>query len=156
MAAMLITQFEGRCQITYVGRLSPGDEIMSDIVDDEPKIPHALFSCFAQAGGAIVHQKYQHALSILEEGLKQNYQPAEIDGIELLENVRAVVGVLEYNLRQAYGVDWEKKIGVPKIPDEAVRCSFCGKTYAEVAKLITGAEGNICNECISVCNEVLC
>ena len=128
---------------------------MSNIADDNPKIPRALSSCLAQASGNIVHQKYKEALSTLEEGLKQNYDPAEIDGFDLLENVRAVVGVLEYNLRQAYGVDWEKEIRVPKIPDGAIRCSFCGKTYAEVAKLITGAEGNICNECIAICNEVL-
>ena len=103
------------------------DETMSDNFDDNPKMPSALFSCFAQVSGAIVHQKYQHALSTLEEGLKQNYEAVEIDGLELLENVRAVVGVLEYNLRQAYGVDWEKQIGVPKIPDEAVRCPALSK-----------------------------
>lgn len=74
---------------------------MSDKVGDNPKIPAALFSCFAQVSGAIVHQKYQHALSTLEEGLKQNYEAVEIDGLELLENVRAVAGVLEYNLIQS-------------------------------------------------------
>ena len=33
--------------------------------------------------------------------------------------------------------------------------SFCEKTYAQVAKLITGPGSNICNECITICNEIL-
>ncbi len=31
------------------------------------------------------------------------------------------------------------------------RCSFCSKTEAEVAKLITGTSGFICDECVRVC-----
>jgi hypothetical protein len=36
-----------------------------------------------------------------------------------------------------------------------LRCSFCQKTQAEVQKLIAGPEAYICNECISLCNEIL-
>ena len=34
-------------------------------------------------------------------------------------------------------------------------CSFCGKTQAEVNKLIAGQSGYICDECIELCNEIM-
>ena len=38
---------------------------------------------------------------------------------------------------------------------EMQRCSFCGKFENEVAKLITGPEANICDECIEACEMIL-
>jgi ClpX C4-type zinc finger len=37
----------------------------------------------------------------------------------------------------------------------ATRCSFCGKTSQEVAKLIAGPGVYICNECVGLCTEIL-
>ena len=34
-------------------------------------------------------------------------------------------------------------------------CSFCGKTQDEVKQLIVGPQVTICNECISLCNEII-
>jgi ClpX C4-type zinc finger len=34
-------------------------------------------------------------------------------------------------------------------------CSFCGKSRAEVSKLIAGPAACICNECIGVCNDII-
>jgi ribosomal protein L37AE/L43A len=34
-------------------------------------------------------------------------------------------------------------------------CSFCGKTEANVRKLIAGPSVFICNECIKMCNNIL-
>ena len=34
-------------------------------------------------------------------------------------------------------------------------CSFCGKKQKEVKKLIAGPEVYICNECVSLCNDIL-
>jgi len=34
-------------------------------------------------------------------------------------------------------------------------CSFCGKYQNEVEKLIAGPQVFICNECISLCNDIL-
>ncbi|OGJ85055.1 MAG: ATP-dependent protease ATP-binding subunit ClpX [Candidatus Raymondbacteria bacterium RifOxyA12_full_50_37] len=34
-------------------------------------------------------------------------------------------------------------------------CSFCGKASAEVGKLITGPDVNICDRCITMCNEII-
>ena len=40
--------------------------------------------------------------------------------------------------------------------EEVVRCSFCGKTQAQVRKLIAGPNGAyICDECIDVCAEII-
>ena len=34
-------------------------------------------------------------------------------------------------------------------------CSFCGKTQNEVTRLVAGNTAFICNECISLCSEVI-
>jgi len=42
-----------------------------------------------------------------------------------------------------------------KTPDK-IRCSFCGKSRAQVQKLIAGANNTyICDECVGLCNEIL-
>jgi ATP-dependent protease Clp ATPase subunit len=35
------------------------------------------------------------------------------------------------------------------------RCSFCGKTEEQVARLIAGQHAFICNECVAVVHNVL-
>ena len=35
------------------------------------------------------------------------------------------------------------------------RCSFCGKTQAQVARLIAGPNVFICNECVELCNDIM-
>ncbi len=39
--------------------------------------------------------------------------------------------------------------------DRHLRCSFCGKSKDSVKKFISGPSVYICNECISLCNEIL-
>ena len=39
--------------------------------------------------------------------------------------------------------------------NENLRCSFCGKDKETVKKFISGPNVYICNECISLCNEIL-
>ena len=39
--------------------------------------------------------------------------------------------------------------------DKELRCSFCGKDKETVKKFISGPNVYICNECISLCNEIL-
>ena len=34
-------------------------------------------------------------------------------------------------------------------------CQFCGKDRKEVEKLIVGVDAAICNECISLCGNIL-
>jgi ATP-dependent Clp protease ATP-binding subunit ClpX len=38
---------------------------------------------------------------------------------------------------------------------EDLRCSFCGKSRQEVRKLISGPKVFICDECVSLCNEII-
>lgn len=45
------------------------------------------------------------------------------------------------------------KYKVEELPPE-VTCSFCKKPESEV-RIITGPAVNICNECVSLCNEIL-
>lgn len=39
--------------------------------------------------------------------------------------------------------------------EEDLRCSFCGKSKESVKKFISGPSVYICNECVSLCNEIL-
>ena len=36
-----------------------------------------------------------------------------------------------------------------------IKCSFCGKTQAQVRKLVAGPGVYICDECIELCNEII-
>ena len=40
--------------------------------------------------------------------------------------------------------------------NDLMYCSFCGKSQNEVKKLIAGATAFICDECISLCSDVMC
>ena len=40
-------------------------------------------------------------------------------------------------------------------PSQLTLCSFCGKSHAEVKKLIQGPGVYICDSCIIVCKNVL-
>ncbi|MBI5490897.1 MAG: ATP-dependent Clp protease ATP-binding subunit ClpX, partial [Deltaproteobacteria bacterium] len=38
---------------------------------------------------------------------------------------------------------------------QILQCSFCGKTQREVKKLIAGPTAYICDECVSLCNDII-
>lgn len=40
-------------------------------------------------------------------------------------------------------------------PASKVRCSFCGKEARDVRKLIAGPKVHICDECVSLCREII-
>jgi ATP-dependent Clp protease ATP-binding subunit ClpX len=40
-------------------------------------------------------------------------------------------------------------------PDRHLRCSFCGKSRDEVRKLIAGPTVYICDECVTLCNDII-
>ncbi|MBR2785971.1 MAG: ATP-dependent Clp protease ATP-binding subunit ClpX [Clostridia bacterium] len=42
-----------------------------------------------------------------------------------------------------------------KEQNKTIRCSFCGKTQEVVQRIIAGPGVYICNECISVCNNII-
>ena len=39
--------------------------------------------------------------------------------------------------------------------DANLSCSFCGKSQREVKKLIAGPTVYICDECVSLCNDII-
>ena len=41
------------------------------------------------------------------------------------------------------------------LADKVIRCSFCGKTQAQVARILSGVNGYICNECVDLCSHLL-
>jgi ATP-dependent Clp protease ATP-binding subunit ClpX len=43
----------------------------------------------------------------------------------------------------------------PYAPEKALHCSFCGKSQHDVKKLIAGNSVLICDECITLCNDIL-
>ena len=44
---------------------------------------------------------------------------------------------------------------IRKKPDNALKCSFCGRGQNEVKKLIAGPTVYICDECVGLCNEIM-
>ena len=40
--------------------------------------------------------------------------------------------------------------------DKLLYCSFCGKSQHEVERLIAGSQVFICNECVQLCNNIIC
>lgn len=44
---------------------------------------------------------------------------------------------------------------MPKYDDKQLRCSFCGKPQDQVRRLIAGPNVFICDECISLCQEII-
>ena len=40
-------------------------------------------------------------------------------------------------------------------PRQRLRCSFCGRSEREVAKLLAGPKVHICDACVGVCNKIL-
>jgi ATP-dependent Clp protease ATP-binding subunit ClpX len=46
--------------------------------------------------------------------------------------------------------------GAP-IDRDALRCSFCGKLYADVETMVCGPTPSvaICNECVELCTEIM-
>lgn len=41
------------------------------------------------------------------------------------------------------------------MPDESLRCSFCGKLKDQVGKLTAGPEVFICDECVAACVGII-
>ncbi len=40
--------------------------------------------------------------------------------------------------------------------DKSLRCSFCGKNQHDVRRLIAGPSVFICDECVELCNDIIC
>ena len=38
---------------------------------------------------------------------------------------------------------------------KTLKCSFCGRTHRQVARLLGGPKVHICDECVAACNNIL-
>jgi len=43
----------------------------------------------------------------------------------------------------------------PSRDDQELKCSFCGKSQSQIAKLISGPAVYVCNECINLCVDIM-
>ena len=57
-------------------------------------------------------------------------------------------------LKKEYNEKLSKVVGFDSIISE-LQCSFCGKQVSEVEKLVAGNRVYICNECITISNEII-
>jgi hypothetical protein len=48
-----------------------------------------------------------------------------------------------------------QEAGMLGVVKKTLRCSFCGKTEKEVARLIGGPNAHICGGCVGACNKIL-
>lgn len=48
-----------------------------------------------------------------------------------------------------------KEDSIRKKPGSTLKCSFCGREQNEVRKLIAGPTVYICDECVTLCNEIM-
>ena len=72
---------------------------------------------------------------------------------ENLDEQRLLLQGIEQVVSKALGVVDQEN---PRDQDRpALCCSFCGKTQAEVTKLIAGPSAFICNECVRLCSEII-
>ncbi|VWB12242.1 ATP-dependent protease ATP-binding subunit ClpX [Burkholderia pseudomultivorans] len=57
--------------------------------------------------------------------------------------------------KRAYPPKVEYKERASPEESNTLHCSFCGKTHHEVQQLIAGPNVYVCDECVSLCNEII-
>jgi hypothetical protein len=95
----------------------------------------------------------------LREALGEKSIP--VSNSESLEMVARMLGLRDWNVLSAK-IDADRPQPAPeraaasqKEPASSLFCSFCGKSQYEVAKLIAGPDVFICDQCVSLCDDVL-
>src|SRR2546423_2944487 len=112
------------------------------------------FELITSCINAIGQKRYRDALTSLDEGIsKQLRNPNEVNAAEFLNRIKTLLAYLDSHLSEDFGQQWEMQ--PPEEEKPQIRCSFCGKTEAEVGKIIAGPEVFICNECIVICADAL-
>jgi ATP-dependent Clp protease ATP-binding subunit ClpA len=69
----------------------------------------------------------------------------------VLNHLGVSAGALKRGLDQYVGTGRRRRKRSGALP----ACSFCGKTSAQVRRLIAGPGVYICDECIDLCNEII-
>lgn len=111
---------------------------------------------FVECADLVSEQKYGAALRLfqLAAGKFLDSKSAPRRG-EIARELLQIATALEETLKNAMGDDWDSH--VPKLDEEnkQVSCSFCGKSQAEVRKLVAGPSVHICDECVDLCKNII-
>lgn len=111
---------------------------------------------FVECADLINAQKYGVALKVFQQAVTKflESKSAPKRG-EVALQLLHISTALEETLKKAFGDRWEAQI--PRFADDAKTpsCSFCGKGQAEVLKLIAGSSVHICNECVTLCMDLV-
>jgi hypothetical protein len=110
---------------------------------------------FVECADMVSAQKYGAALTLYQQAVT-NFRDSTTTPkrSEIARQLFQIGAALEETLKSAFGEQWESQ--VPQFAEEhKLSCSFCGKSEAEVRKLIAGHSMHICDECVGACNEIL-
>jgi hypothetical protein len=109
---------------------------------------------FTKCCAEVLRGRYKKAVSVLERGIEKSLAPDEaIDGRELLLRVAALVQCVVSSLERDLGLRWRRSPKAPR-PRE-IRCGFCTKRRNEVATMIAGTGGYICDACVKDCYRIV-
>lgn len=125
---------------------------MEETQSNEDALDHYV----ALSAAALSHQRYKEGLWVLTEGLEKLIEyEARADIRKTLTSFNSLLTIVDFHLQEAYGDDWKDKIERPDMQETEIRCSFCGKDQTEVRQIIAGPTVYICNECITLSNEII-
>jgi hypothetical protein len=109
---------------------------------------------FSKCCAEVLRGRYKKAVSVLEIGIEESLASnQEIDGRELLLRLAALVQCVVSSLERDFGLRWRRSPKAPR-PRE-IRCGFCTKRRNEVATMIAGGGGYICDACVKDCYRIV-
>lgn len=126
----------------------------SDEYKDQPSNLKYLDVCLE----AVNQSDYVEVLLTLRKGIERSLPYAkEVDAYQFLTKLLSVLLTLESHLNWEVSESLRRPVQTSQGQTKAnePRCSFCGKTQAEVVQLIAGPNIYVCNECVGICNKIL-
>lgn len=108
------------------------------------------FDFMTEVLSALAMDRYEQALTLFQRGLRT--LAGTVGGhIDLTDFEYEISDPLAAVIRYKLGAD------SPKNKNEAIgaQCSFCNKSEGQVERMIAGPDVFICNECVTLCNQIL-
>lgn len=111
---------------------------------------------FVECADMIAEQKYVAALKTFQQAIGNFLESKSAPKrSEIARQLLQIGTALEDSLKKAYGEKWEGHIPKFSDKDKEAGCSFCGKGQNEVRKMIAGPSVHICDQCVSLCNDIV-
>jgi hypothetical protein len=111
---------------------------------------------FLECADLIAEQRYVAALKVFQQAIGNLLESKSAPKrSEIARQLLQIGMTLEDSLKKAYGEKWESHIPTSSEKDKEAGCSFCGKGQNEVRKLIAGPSVHICDQCVSLCHEIV-